>query len=298
MFGNFSDRGGKGPRRIDAAESHPDSMNVKSLSQRRLVTSMQTANKSRVLLTQEQAREIFLLKSNHEGSSTHSASIRLAHQYHVSSKAIRDIWKGRSWLQATFDLWESDDRPAKKPIGRPKGKKDSRPRCKSKSSVPSFTSKMMNNNFYDGFLHDNSRLQSGLQSEILSHASPKLPFPIDARLYPCQSNARQSQEFAPATTSLPSLSQLMAMHDKLSFQRHAPVRTLIDASSFSNQFQLLSSPFQPSQDLSGILAADAYPPSNHPPQNPLSCSAAKPWTQLLSPPHHLLAPALPYSLPP
>ena len=84
----------------------------------------------RIVLTNQQARDIFQLKSGHGFASLHSASIRLASKYGVSSKAIRDIWKGRSWLEATFDLWNVEDRPAKRIIGRPKGKKDSKPRLR------------------------------------------------------------------------------------------------------------------------------------------------------------------------
>jgi hypothetical protein len=88
----------------------------------------------RIVLTNQQARDIFQLKSGHGFASLHSASIRLASKYGVSSKAIRDIWKGRSWLEATFDLWNVEDRPAKRIIGRPKGKKDSKPRLRGSST--------------------------------------------------------------------------------------------------------------------------------------------------------------------
>ena len=58
-------------------------------------------------------------------------SQQLASRYGVSSKAIRDIWKGRSWLEATYDLWDVNDRPALRILGRPKGKKDSKPRIRA-----------------------------------------------------------------------------------------------------------------------------------------------------------------------
>jgi hypothetical protein len=75
------------------------------------------------------------MENRHGFPSLHAASVFLAQKHKVSPKAIRDIWKGRSWLGATFDLWESDDRPPRKALGRPRGKKDSRPR-QSKNSVP------------------------------------------------------------------------------------------------------------------------------------------------------------------
>ena len=91
------------------------------------------SHRSRVVLSKKAAREIFIVKSNLGLESAHQASIRLAAKYRISSKAIRDIWKGRSWLDATFDLWSEEDRPCRRVIGRPKGKKDSKPRAKARA---------------------------------------------------------------------------------------------------------------------------------------------------------------------
>mmetsp|Transcript_28206 Transcript_28206/g.58868 ORF Transcript_28206/g.58868 Transcript_28206/m.58868 type:complete len:246 (-) Transcript_28206:90-827(-) len=91
------------------------------------------SNRSRVVLSRTAAREIFIVKSNLGLESAHQASIRLAAKYRISSKAIRDIWKGRSWLDATFDLWSEEDRPCRRIVGRPKGKKDSKPRAKGRA---------------------------------------------------------------------------------------------------------------------------------------------------------------------
>jgi hypothetical protein len=93
------------------------------------------SNRSRVILSKSVAREIFAVKNSLGLETIHKASIRLAAKYHISSKAIRDIWKGRSWLNATFDLWGVEDRPARRIIGRPKGKKDSKPRVKWQESA-------------------------------------------------------------------------------------------------------------------------------------------------------------------
>ena len=99
------------------------------------VTRSMKPSSSRAVLCAEQAQEIFRYKSDHGCASLHAASACLARRYRVSSKAIRDIWKGRSWLDATYDLWNANERPARRMLGRPKGKKDSMPR-KSKSSLP------------------------------------------------------------------------------------------------------------------------------------------------------------------
>jgi hypothetical protein len=88
------------------------------------------SSRSRMILSRAAAREIFIARRNLGLESAHQASIRIAAKYHISSKAIRDIWKGRSWLDATFDLWNEEDRPARRVVGRPKGKKDSKPRAK------------------------------------------------------------------------------------------------------------------------------------------------------------------------
>ena len=37
-------------------------------------------------------------------------STRLARKYGVSSKAIRDIWNRKSWINATVQLWLDEDR--------------------------------------------------------------------------------------------------------------------------------------------------------------------------------------------
>ncbi len=82
----------------------------------------------RMVLSEQQAREIFKLKNTHGFSSLHAASVSLAAIHKVSPKAIRDIWKGRSWLDVTFDFWDPCDRPPRKVLGRPKGRKDTKPR--------------------------------------------------------------------------------------------------------------------------------------------------------------------------
>ncbi len=86
----------------------------------------------RAILSKQQAREIFGYKNGHGFESSHATSTFLSKKFKISSKAIRDIWTGRSWLDATFDMWNKDDRPTRKVVGRPKGRKDTKPRkCKS-----------------------------------------------------------------------------------------------------------------------------------------------------------------------
>ena len=87
---------------------------------------------TRVTLTQEQAREIFRLKHDHGCASNHAASIQISRFFRVCPQTIMDIWKGRTWLDATFDLWGQTNRPMQRLIGRPKGRKDSKPRFREK----------------------------------------------------------------------------------------------------------------------------------------------------------------------
>ena len=89
----------------------------------------------KAVLTSEQAREIFGLRKTHGYPNLHTASLSLAPKFYVCAKTIRDIWKGRSWLGATYDLWEEEERPSRKALGRPKGKKDSRPRRRRERST-------------------------------------------------------------------------------------------------------------------------------------------------------------------
>ncbi len=99
------------------------------------------SNRPRASISRTEAREILIVKSKLRLEGSHHASIRLAAKYRISSKAIRDIWKGRSWLDATFDLWSEEDRPPRRVVGRPKGKKDSKPRVKAQARAGQDTRK-------------------------------------------------------------------------------------------------------------------------------------------------------------
>ena len=106
---------------------------------------MTRPTRKRTVLSKQQATEIFKLKNNLGFASCHSASAALAVTYKVSSKAIRDIWSGRSWLDATYHLWDSSNRPPRKVVGRPKGRKDTKPR-QPRSSKAAQTSALLDGN--------------------------------------------------------------------------------------------------------------------------------------------------------
>jgi len=87
----------------------------------------------RAILTEDQARIIFKYKPSPFAQDRGRAGA-LARTFGVSVKTIRDIWIGRTWYRATFDLdpckqEEAPIRLHKKP-GRPRGAKDSKPRTK------------------------------------------------------------------------------------------------------------------------------------------------------------------------
>ena len=79
------------------------------------------AGKQRARLTETNVIAIFQSKS----SGAQATSIGKA--FGVSEKAIRDIWKGRTWAKETWHL-EPSRLLETKQIGRPRGRKDSMPR--------------------------------------------------------------------------------------------------------------------------------------------------------------------------
>ena len=82
---------------------------------------MPSASKPRARLTEAQVIAIFQAKASA------SSATKVAVVYGVSEKAVRDIWTGRTWSRETWHLDMS--RPLQVRLtGRPKGRKDSKPR--------------------------------------------------------------------------------------------------------------------------------------------------------------------------
>jgi hypothetical protein len=88
--------------------------------------SLLSTSKPRAKLSERQVIEIFQLRA----SALTSTEVGV--DYGVSEKAVRDIWKGRTWSSETWHLDTS--RPARplqiKLAGRPMGSKDRNPRKK------------------------------------------------------------------------------------------------------------------------------------------------------------------------
>jgi hypothetical protein len=84
---------------------------------------MPIASKPRARLSEAQVITIFQVKASA------SSATKVANVYGVSEKTVRDIWKGRTWSRETSHLDTS--RPLRlKPLGRPKGSRDTKPRSK------------------------------------------------------------------------------------------------------------------------------------------------------------------------
>jgi hypothetical protein len=79
--------------------------------------------KPRATLTEDQAVDIFKIKSSV------SSAVKVSLCYGVSEKAIRDIWRGRTWSRETCHL-DTVRTVTLKQVGRPKGCKDKKPRKK------------------------------------------------------------------------------------------------------------------------------------------------------------------------
>ena len=133
-----SNDGSESSDKIDAAQKNGQQPGITSENQ---IKNALPDRGSRIvrphaILTSEQAIAIFKLKLAPWGRTRPCASA-VCSVYGVSEKAIRDIWKGRTWFEETSRF--EPERPARdvRPPGRPKGRKDSAPRRtrQSKSSL-------------------------------------------------------------------------------------------------------------------------------------------------------------------
>ena len=88
---------------------------------------MQASVKPRAKLTQSEAIAIFSLRN------TSSSATAVGCAYNISKKAVRDVWKARTWAKETWHLDMTRALHLKR-VGRPAGRKDSKPR-KIKASL-------------------------------------------------------------------------------------------------------------------------------------------------------------------
>ena len=87
----------------------------------KLASSGSVSAKPRAKLTQADAIKIFTLKQYSQRATS------VASLFSVSEKAVRDIWTARTWAKETWHL-EPSRVLVIKHTGRPKGKRDSKPR--------------------------------------------------------------------------------------------------------------------------------------------------------------------------
>ena len=61
------------------------------------------------VITADAAREIFMAKLERTRSKKDGLAARLGEDFGISAKAVRDIWRLRTWTQATWPFWTPED---------------------------------------------------------------------------------------------------------------------------------------------------------------------------------------------
>jgi hypothetical protein len=91
---------------IAGGEMGPDVEKSQSESQQLHGKQPKPRSCPQVVLSMEEALDIFSQRhSQVDLQSLTAKSTALAATFGISAKTVRDIWCGRSWLEATFDLW-------------------------------------------------------------------------------------------------------------------------------------------------------------------------------------------------
>ena len=86
--------------------------------------------KPRAILNEAQAVQIFQIKvAANSFMRPCSSAVKIAVLFGISEKAVRDIWKGRTWGSETCHMDPTRPVLIRKDVGRPKGCKDSKPRA-------------------------------------------------------------------------------------------------------------------------------------------------------------------------
>jgi hypothetical protein len=127
--------------------------------------------KHHTILSEQQAIEIFRIRSAHSIVMMVSSALFIAKRYGVSERTVRDIWKQRTWVHATRPLTESIGPMAKKKLGRPIGSKDLQPR-KQKLVVETSISPMQFAALNSDALQPSSTLKQMSESQTGPVADP------------------------------------------------------------------------------------------------------------------------------
>ena len=62
-----------------------------------------------MVLSENQAYEIYQWKQSLLQKSISGTSVMIASRYNVSPKTVRDIWNRRTWCNATRSLWSASE---------------------------------------------------------------------------------------------------------------------------------------------------------------------------------------------
>lgn len=90
---------------------------------------MTSRSRPRAILNETQAIDIFHIKLAANASmQARPSPVQVAFLFGISEKAVRDIWKGRTWAKETHHLDPTRQVPMQKRCDRPRGSKGSMPR--------------------------------------------------------------------------------------------------------------------------------------------------------------------------
>ena len=103
----------------------------------------QRPRRHRAILTEQQAIEIFRIRSQNSTPILMLGATFVAKRYGINERTVRDIWKQRTWTRATCSMAEGASPMLQKKIGRPIGSKDTKPRRQklaAETSIPFYQS--------------------------------------------------------------------------------------------------------------------------------------------------------------
>ena len=161
-------------------DSTLDSSGATVLSQQmsliKTAENVETKPTSRARITEADVLKIY----SDKGSGL-SAS-KICQQFGISEKAVRDIWKGRTWAREIARLDPSSSFLVKK-LGRPIGSKDKIPRKKPTIQTRLETSKAADSNSGSRFLQKKSGKLHLLLEGANYHDEPTSIISIDAQIH-------------------------------------------------------------------------------------------------------------------
>ena len=135
------------------------------------------SSSKRQQLTAEEAAEIYKMRPKVEskgkrpkrGSMIRCKSI--APKFGVSAKTIRDIWRGRTWIEATRHLWTSEEKQRRAIHGEDQSDSDADDQVKQGETMSRMHGVAINNQFLQRTMsHETSSLAPNLQHHPIGSA--------------------------------------------------------------------------------------------------------------------------------